>query len=146
MYQNKFQATKVQNLLERSEKIPQTPDASFLACCPIMSPSLSSLSLSPLPCCLRLLHTSLTPYEQLLIAEGSGAMAWSSWWWCWVLHSSSLLSLSSEDAPVIHPTSSCLWMCGGCWFIMPWGRSWGVISMRQQVKEGWGAYLPYMGL
>ena len=84
MYQNKFQATKIQNLLERSEKIPQTPDASLSTCCPIMSPSLSSLSLFPSLCHLYLLCSSLTPYEQLLIAEGSGAVAWSSQWWCWV--------------------------------------------------------------
>jgi hypothetical protein len=85
MYQSKFQATKIQNLLERSEKIPRTPDASLSACCPIVSPSLSSLSLSPSLCHRRLLRTSLTPYEQLLVAEGSGAVAWLSWWWCWVL-------------------------------------------------------------
>ena len=34
------------------------------------------------------------------------------------LHSSSPLSPSSEDPPMIHPTSSCLWTCGGCWFVM----------------------------
>jgi hypothetical protein len=84
MYQSKFQTTKIQNLLERSEKIPQTPDASLLACCPIASPSSSSLSLSPSPRRLHLLCTSLTPYEQLVVAEGSGAMAWSSRWWCWL--------------------------------------------------------------
>ena len=86
MYQSKFQATKIQNLLERSEKIPQTPDASLSACCPIVSPLSSSLSLSPSLCHLRrLLCTSPTPYEQLLVAEGSGAVAWLSRWWCWVL-------------------------------------------------------------
>ena len=51
------------------------------------------------------------------------------------LHLLSPLSWSSEDAP-----------CGRCWFIMLWGRWWGVISMRWQIKEGWGAYLPHMGL
>jgi hypothetical protein len=48
-------------------------------CCPPLA-----VVLSPSPCRLRLLCTSLTPYEQLLVAEGSGAMAWSSRWWCWV--------------------------------------------------------------
>ena len=61
------------------------------------------------------------------------------------LHSSSPVSPSSEDAPTIHPTSSCSWTCGGCWFILPCGRWWGVVSMRRQVKEGWGVYVPYMG-
>src|ERR1700733_2327329 len=84
MYQSKFQATKIQNLLKGSKKIPWTSDASLSACCPITSPSSSTLSLSPLPCHLCLLRTSLTPYEQLLVAEGSGAVAWSSQWWCWV--------------------------------------------------------------
>src|ERR1700733_14808700 len=62
------------------------------------------------------------------------------------LHSSSPMSPLSEDAPVMHPTSSCSWTCGRCWFIVPWGRGGGVVSVRWQVKGGWGAYLPYMGL
>ena len=49
------------------------------------------------------------------------------------LRLSSPSSPSSEDAPVMHPTSSCSWTCGGCWFVVPWGRWWGVISMRWQV-------------
>ena len=39
--------------------------------------SLSCCSLSPL-------CTSLTPYEQLLIAEESGAMVWPCWCWLWL--------------------------------------------------------------
>jgi len=142
MYQNKFQATKIQNLLERSEKIPQTPDDSLSACCPIMSPLSSSLSLFPSPCHLHLLRTSLTPYEQLLIAEGSGAVAWSSWWWCWV--PGCTCHHPRPCCQRMHPRSTPQAVARG--HVVGAGLSWGVISVRWQVKEGWGAYLPYTGL
>jgi hypothetical protein len=56
----------------------------------VVPPPLHSVVLSP-SCCswfpslyyLCLVCTSPTFYEQLLVAEGSGAMAWSSW--CWIL-------------------------------------------------------------
>jgi hypothetical protein len=148
MYQSKFQATKIQNLLKRSEKIPQTPDASLSACCPIVFLLSLSLFLSPLLCCLRLLCTSLTPYKQLVIAEGSGAVAWLSWWWCWVLNCTRChphphrqrIHLRSTPQAVAHGHVV------GAGLLCPGKGHGGVISVRWRVKEGWGAYLPHTGL
>ena len=91
---------------------PAPSSSSFHAPAPLHRPLVVPV---PSPCHLCLLRTSLTPYEQLLVAEGSGAVAWSSRWWCWVPGCARRFpriprppsSPSSEGAPAIHPTSKC---------------------------------------
>jgi hypothetical protein len=139
MYQSKYQS-KIY-LKEVKNPLDLMPHCQPSHCVPIIVVPVPFTASSPLP-----MHQ---PYSLQPVAHSRGV-------WCHGLvisvvvlgarlHSLSPLSPLSEDAPTMHPTSSHSWTCGRCWFVVPWGRWWGVVSVRRRVKEGQGAYLPYTG-